>query len=85
MIHEASVTGLFRTVLIIIGVLFLLRLLGRVMTARREMEKENSKRREEKAFEKERKNKLKDFGKVTISNKSNSNSKNDYVEFEEVD
>ena len=85
MIHEASVTGLFRTILIIIGVVFLLRLLGRVLTARREMEKENSNRREEKAFEKERKNKLKDFGKVTITKKSNSNSKDDYVEFEEVD
>jgi uncharacterized membrane protein len=85
MIQEASVTGLVRTVLIIIGVIFLLRLLGRVMMAKREMEKENHRRKSERAFENERKKKLKNFGKVTISKKSKPESNEDYVDFEEVD
>lgn len=85
MIQEASVTGLFRTILIIIGVIFLLRLLGRVMTSKREMDKENSRRREEKAFDQERKNKLKNFGKTTLSKPPKSSSKEDFVDYEEVD
>lgn len=84
MTDQASVTGLIRTVLIIIGVLFLLRLLGRVMLAKKEMDKENRRRRQERAFEKEKANKLKNFGKVTISDKSKPDSDEEYVDYEEV-
>ena len=85
MIQEASVTGLVRTILIIIGVFFLLRLLGRVLTAKREMDKENARRREEKSFDQERNSKLKNFGKTTLSKPPKSNLKEDYVDYEEVD
>ena len=42
MIVEASVTGIFRTILIIIGTLALLRFLGRIMIAKRNLEEERS-------------------------------------------
>lgn len=85
MIQEASVTGLIRTVLIIIGILFILRLVGRIMIAKREMDKENQRRRNEKAFEKEKAQKLKNFGKTTISSQPHHSSNEDYTNFEEVE
>ena len=85
MIQEASLTGLIRTVLIIIGVFFLLRFFGRLMMAKREMENENRRRKAERAFDKERKDKLKNFGKVSISDPKASSSDEEYVDYEEVD
>lgn len=84
MIYEASVTGLIRTILIIIGVMVVLRIIGRIMVARREMEKENQRRKAEKAFEKEKQHKINNFGKVKISDKSSTSSDEDYVDYEEV-
>ncbi|MCB0476769.1 MAG: hypothetical protein KDC84_01315 [Crocinitomicaceae bacterium] len=85
MIQEASVTGLIRTILIIVGVLVVLRLIGRIMMAKREMENENRQRRAEKAFEKERQQKIQNFGKVNISDRPANSSNEDYVDYEEVD
>lgn len=85
MVEQASVTGLIRTVLIIIGVLVVLRLIGRIMIARRAMDEENRRKRADKAFEKERQHKIKNFGKVRISDSKRSSSDEDYVDYEEVD
>ncbi|MEZ4936947.1 MAG: hypothetical protein R2799_05070 [Crocinitomicaceae bacterium] len=85
MIQEASVTGLIRTILIIVGVLVVLRLIGRIMMAKRQMENENRQRRAEKAFEKERQQKIQNFGKVNISDRPANSSNEDYVDYEEVD
>ena len=56
MIVEASVTGIFRTILIIVGTLALLRFLGRIMIAKRNLEEERSilkaQRKQEKELEK---------------------------------
>ncbi len=67
MIVEASITGLFRTVLIILGAFVLLRFLGQLMMAKRNMEEERRLNRNKRNFEDERAQKLKNFGKVTIS------------------
>ena len=68
MIVEASVTGIFRTILIIVGTLALLRFLGRIMIAKRNLEEERSilkaKRKQEKELEKIKKR----FGKTDIVN-----------------
>ncbi len=84
MIQEASVTGLIRTILIIVGVLVFLRFLGRLMVAKRTMDAENKRRKAEKAFDKERKEKLKNFGKVSISDRPSSSDDEEYVDYEEV-
>ena len=67
MLVTASITGLFKTILIILGAFVLLRFLGQVMMAKRNMEEERRLNRNKRNFEDERAQKLKNFGKVTIS------------------
>jgi hypothetical protein len=67
---EASIAGLFRTVLIILGAFVLLRFLGQLMMAKRNMEEERKINERQRAFEKERSQKLRNFGKVNILTKS---------------
>jgi hypothetical protein len=69
-IVEASITGLFRTVLIILGAFVLLRFLGQLMMAKRNMEEERKINERQRAFDKERSQKLRNFGKVNILTKS---------------
>ena len=83
MVVEASISGLFKTILILIGVLVLLRFLGRVMIAKRNLDQEREDLAREKAFAKERNEKLRNFGKVTIS-KSHPKGDVQDVDYEEV-
>ena len=84
---ESSVTGFFKTVLIVIGVLVALRFLGRVMIAKRNLDEERDLLKREREFEKEKAEKLKNFGKVAVVGKSKGKSspgKTEDVDFEEV-
>lgn len=83
MVAEASISGLFKTIVIIIGALVLLRFLGRVMIAKRNLDQEREDLAREKAFVKERNEKLKNFGKVTVS-KSTPKGEVQDVDYEEV-
>ena len=84
MVAEASVVGVFRTLLILIGLFFVLRFFGRLATAKRNLDEEkalnNQKKRE--AVEKERV--ARNLGKTKIIDKSNSNSDIEDVDFEEL-
>lgn len=84
-IIEASITGMFKTILILIGALVLLRFLGRVMIAKRNLDQERADLAREKAFVKERNEKLKNFGRVTVS-RTKATPKGDVqdVDYEEV-
>ena len=91
MIVEASVTGIFRTILIIVGTLALLRFLGRIMIAKRNLEEERSILKAQRKQEKELEKVKKRFGKTDIINdKSNSShpkinpNKVEDVDFEEI-
>jgi len=91
-IVEASITGLFRTVLIILGAFVLLRFLGQLMMAKRNMEEERKINERQRAFEKERFEKMKKFGKTTVLNENNVSKKNglndskiEDVDFEVID
>lgn len=88
MITVASVTGLFKTLLIILGAFVLLRFLGQVMMAKRNMEEERRLNRNKRNFEKERIEKLKNFGKISIINwnirKSKRSTDAEDVDYEEV-
>jgi len=85
MVVTASVTGLFKTILIIIGALVALRFLGRLMIAKRNLEEEREMLRRERSFQKERNDKLRNFGRVTVQKKSARPSGNvEDVDFEEV-
>jgi hypothetical protein len=66
MVVTASITGLFKTLLIILGAFVLLRFLGQVMMAKRNMEEDRRLNRNKRAFDEERERKLKNFGKISI-------------------
>jgi hypothetical protein len=83
MVVTASLTGLFKTILILIGVLVALRFLGRVMIAKRNLDEERELLKRERSFQKERNEKLKNFGKVSVSKKQPISNVED-VDFEEV-
>ncbi len=89
MIVEASITGLFRTVLIILGAFVLLRFLGQLMMAKRNMEEERKINERQRAFDKERSQKLRNFGKVNIlarnKRKTGISDQAEDVDYEEID
>lgn len=80
---EASISGLFKTLLIIVGALVLIRFLGRVMIAKRNLDQERKDLAQEKEFVRERNQKLKDFGKVSVS-KSKPKGDIQDVDYEEI-
>jgi uncharacterized membrane protein YgaE (UPF0421/DUF939 family) len=84
-IAQASLGGLFKTILIIIGAFVALRFIGQMMIAKRNLDEQRDMEEKEKKFQRERKEKLRDFGKVTVS-KSNPATKGDIqdIDFEEI-
>jgi hypothetical protein len=83
MIAEAGITSLVRTVLLIIGTFVVLRFLGRVMIAKRNLEEEREAIRKEKDFVRERNQKLKNFGKVSVTKSEPKGTVQD-VDYEEL-
>lgn len=84
MIVEASVTGLFRTLLIVIGVIVILRFIGRLLIAKRNIEIERKLYEQKRNYEKERSKTLKNFGKTSILSSRNK-TKKEYNDAEDVD
>jgi hypothetical protein len=87
---EASIPNAFRTILIIIGAIVLLRFLGQLMNAKRNMEEERRLNKQQRDLQEERNQKLKNFGKVNVfarNSKKTNNLKGNVedVDFEEVD
>ena len=87
MIVEASITGIFRTVLILLGAFVLLRFIGQLMIAKRNMEEERNLNKHRNSVEKERSEKLKNFGRINItkSKKTSSTSRSNSNDVEDVD
>lgn len=82
---EASFTGLIRTVLIIIGVFVVVRFLGQMMNAKRNMAEQESMKDREENLRKAREQTARNLGKTTIikDGKRNSGDVED-VDFEEI-
>jgi type II secretory pathway pseudopilin PulG len=83
---EASFIGLIRTILIIVGVIVLLRFLGQMMNARRNMAEQEAMNRQSQKLQDERNLKAKNLGKTSIlgNGKSTSGDVED-VDFVEID
>jgi hypothetical protein len=80
-----SITGLFRTILIILGVLVVLRIVGRMMVAQRNQEAEKDHLRRQRESEKMASSARQNFGKTTISQiDKKSADQAGYTDFEEV-
>lgn len=82
MIVEASITGLFRTLLILIGVFVLLRFLGQLMNAKRNMDEERKLAMKDRKFQKEKERKKVQLGKTSIIKKAPQSAED--VDYEEV-
>ena len=80
----ASVTGLVRTLLIIIGVFVLLRFLGQLMNARRNVEEERELNDRQRRFNETKKKTTQNLGKTRILKRTESDGAED-VDFEEVE
>lgn len=90
MIVEASVSGLLRTVLLIIGAFVALRFIGQLMIAKRNIDEERRLNAERDKFEKEMRNTKANLGKTSIlknstsSTEKSSRSNVEDVEYEEI-
>lgn len=84
MVAEASLPGLFRTVLIIVGVIFLLRFIGQFLIAKRNMDDEREINAKKRQFDEEKKNASEDIGKIKVIKKSASKDDIEDVDFEEI-
>lgn len=83
---EASFTGLIRTVLIIIGVFVLLRFIGQLMNAKRNMAEEKQMKDRENKIRKAREKTAKNLGKTTILKNGRNNAGDvEDVDYEEID
>ncbi len=90
MVVEAGITNAFRTILIIIGAIVLLRFIGQLMNAKRNMEAERLLNKQQREFQEERQQKLKNFGKVNVFGRTTKKSNItkgtvEDIDFEEVD
>jgi len=93
MIVEASVSGIFKTILMILGAFVLLRFFGQFMVAKRNLEEERRLKAEQDRFDKELKRKKETFGRTSIlsskstnseSSKNKSNNVIEDIDFEEI-
>lgn len=85
MVSEASIPGLFRMVLIIVAVIFLLRFIGQFMVAKRNMEEERSMNEDKRAFDDAKQKASQNIGKTKLVKKSSGQNDAEDVDFEEVD
>lgn len=80
-----SITGLFRTLLIILAVLIILRVVGRMMIAKRNLEAEREMLKRERLAEKMEAESKRNYGKTTIGKiDKKAADEGGYVDFEEV-
>ncbi len=85
MVVVASLTGLLRMLLIILGVIFLLRLLAQFISNKNYAAEQERIAAEHKKLEKEKRRKEKEAGKTNVLGNDNSNNDIEDVDFEELD
>ena len=85
MIVEASIPGLFRTVLIIVAIVFLVRFIGQFLIAKRNMDVEREMNSTRRQFQEQKKKASQDLGKTNILKKSARKNDIEDVDFEEID
>ena len=83
MIIGASITGAFRTVLIIIGVVVLLRFIGQLMAAKRGIDEERKLNEQSRRTDEEKRKVSKNFGKTKVLKESSSRDIED-IDHEEI-
>lgn len=77
-----SIPGLVRTILIIVAVIVILRFLGQLMNAKRNINDENTLNRQKKQEEEEKRKHEENKGRVFISKENNDDAED--AEYEEI-
>jgi biopolymer transport protein ExbB/TolQ len=83
MLVEASITGVVRMILIIIGVLVVLRFIGQLMQAKKNMEEERALNERDRKLRNEKERKRNNLGKTKLLRKDDRVDAED-VDFKEV-
>ena len=78
--QEAGVVNLFRTLLILVGVMVLIRFIGRLMMAKRDLAEEQSLKAEDARKAAEREVVKKNYGRTRILGKTDKSKGNSNVE-----
>jgi uncharacterized membrane protein len=81
MIQEASFTGVLRMILVIIGIIVVLRFIGKLLMAKREMDRVNELERTNQSIAKEKAEAERRKGSISVSKNSSSHQN----EIEDVD
>lgn len=81
---EASLTGVVRTILILIGLIVVLRFLGQLMQAKRNMEKERELNRKHRESAEEAIRTRKQFGRTQVIDSNVNGQAIEDVDFEEI-
>lgn len=80
-----AITTVFRTILIILGVIVVLRLVGQLMIAKRNVQEEKEMLQKQRQNEKEIADAKRNFGKTTVGKiDKQAVQDSDYTDFEEV-
>ncbi len=82
-IVESSFPSLMRTILFVIGGIVLLRFIGQLMNAKRNLAEEDALMKKKRAEEKEREEKQKNFGKTTLQSKGTKTEADD-INYQEL-
>jgi uncharacterized protein YxeA len=77
-----SIQGVFRTILIIIAVLVIMRFIGKLMIVKRNLDEEKAHERKQQAYQKAKKESELNKGKVQISKSTNGDVED--IDFEEM-
>jgi sensor domain CHASE-containing protein len=77
-----SISGLFKTLLIIIGVFVALRFVGQLMIAKRNISEQNALQEKRNKFNQQKKFVEKNMGKISISKKQSAKAED--VDYEEI-
>lgn len=81
-----SISGIFKMILMIVGALVLIRFIGQLLVAKRNMEEERKLNEENRKFHQAKKESLKSFGKTKIiKNKKDLQGHVQDVDYQEVD
>ncbi len=79
-----SISGLFKTILLIIGAFVLLRFIGQLMIAKRNIDEEKKLNDLQDKIKKQKEFVERNTGKIKISKNSSSKDESSYVEYEEI-
>lgn len=79
-----SISGLFKTILLIIGAFVLLRFIGQLMIAKRNIDEEKRLNDLQNKIRKQKEFVERNTGKINISKNTSSKDESSFVEYEEI-